>query len=100
MPEDINQIATDIATRLDTTGKLLKLMTYPESNKAFGNINYINPATMRLEATFEYHSGMVKLIKLVKYIDDTASHFMQTIKNNKIEFRTEAQINKSRNANK
>lgn len=88
LPSDINQIAWDIEKKLDPTGEFGTLMEYPEKNKAFGNLNFINPESGRLEAIFEYHSGMVKLIKLVKYLSKTSSsHFTQTIKNNKIDFR-------------
>ena len=89
LPVDINKLPLEIAGKLDKTGVFVEFLKDFQDKKLFGDVNFIDPNVNppRLTASFELHSGMCKKFKLISYMDNNLSHSIQTILNDKIDFR-------------
>lgn len=91
LPDDINELPVNTAARLDPSGEFFKFMQQFIDRKLFGDVNFVDPTVNppRLTASFEFHSGMCKKFRLISYMGDSATHSLQTILNDKIDFRKE-----------
>ena len=87
LPEDINEPAIKAADKLDSTGELTEMLKEVQEKKHFGEQHFINPAKGRLEALFEFHNGVCKKFKLIKWSKSGNSYFMMTVLNNKVTFK-------------
>jgi hypothetical protein len=87
LPADINQICIDTLNGIDPSGKMADFFRKKEEKRLFGVMNVIHPKTLRLIAVFEMHSGIVKMFKLIEYLDsETVTHFLRTIINKNVTF--------------
>lgn len=100
LPEDINKIVFTAGSRLDPTGDFNKVLEYAQREssgnvKKFGDAVFVNPKSNLTEGYFEFHNGVCKMFKLVKYIDDilgrefsgNLSHFQHTFLNPAVDFK-------------
>lgn len=90
IPDDLNELPLKTAEKLDPSGDFKKFMHSWQSKKLFGDLNFIDPKDGRLHASFEFHSGMCKKFKLIRFMEGSSTHGMQTIINPNVNFKRDA----------
>lgn len=89
-PKDINKMPKDYAVKLSDKYGITdvdELFATAEKDHLFGDLHSIDPSTKRLIASFEFHCGVCKKFKLIRWSSDSNSFFMQTVFNPNVSFK-------------